>query len=92
MSAKDLDIDPVIGLEKIRREYLDELSKTAFYGSGGRPGFVDLLDVIEISERRRGARLSNLNAVLDARVRQPRRVEHDHRFGDRATDHPPAAA
>jgi hypothetical protein len=62
-------LDPIIGLEKLRRDHLDNLSKTSFYGCNGRPGFVHLLDVIEIGERRRGVRLSNFNAVLAQRTR-----------------------
>ena len=69
-NGNDEAVDPIIGLEKIRRKYLDEMSKTAFYGGGGRPGFVHLLNVVELGPRRRGVRLSNFNAVLDARTRQ----------------------
>jgi hypothetical protein len=57
--------DPVVGLEKIRRDILG-VSKSRFYGPNG---FVNMLDVIELGPHRKGARLSNVNAVLDAQTR-----------------------
>lgn len=59
--------DPVLGLEQIRRDII-RLSKSAFYGP---KGLVHDLPVIELSAKRRGVRLSDLQKVLDNRTRFP---------------------
>ena len=67
----DGDPDPLLGLEHIRQHYFEPpMSKFAFYGGNGSPGFVDLLEVIEVGPRKRCVRRSNLDAVL-ARRRKP---------------------
>ena len=60
-------LDPILGLERIRRSVVF-LSKSAFYGPAG---LVHSLPVIELSVKRRGVRLSDLQRVLDARTRLP---------------------
>ena len=69
-SVSDDGSDPILGLEYIRKtEFEPPMSKTAFYGSGGQPGFVAKLPVIKVSLRKRGVRRSVLRAVLDGSVR-----------------------
>lgn len=69
--ANDDDPDPLLGLEHIRQNYFEPpMSKFAFYGGNGSPGFVGLLDVIDVGPRKRCVRRSNFNAVLESRKRQ----------------------
>lgn len=69
----DDDPDPLLGLEYIRKtKFEPPMSKFAFYGGNGSPGFVGLLEVIDVGPRKRCVRLSNFNAVLDGRKRQNR--------------------
>jgi hypothetical protein len=60
-------IDPIIPLEKLRREEA-RVSKQTFYG---RDGIVHHLPVITLSARRKGVRLSAWNAYLATRTRPP---------------------
>ncbi len=66
-----VDPDPLIPVEKLRRNFFDPpMSKFAFYGGNGNPGFVSKLEVIEIGPRARRVRLSNFKKVLQENVRQ----------------------
>jgi predicted exporter len=60
-------LDPVVGLEKVRRSL--DLSKAAFYGGTDSP--YRQLPIVELSQRRRGVRLSDLERWLAARTRRP---------------------
>ena len=57
-------LDPIIGLEVIRRTL--GLSKATFYGE-----ISSTLPVITLSARRRGVRRSAYEAWLEGRTRQP---------------------
>ena len=65
---KNITFDPILGLEKIRKDLLG-LSKSAFYGP---KGIVHEFPIVEISAKRRGVRYSALQDVLERRTNAPR--------------------
>jgi hypothetical protein len=60
-------LDPIVALEKTRLFY--GLSKSAFYGPGGP---ARRLPVIQLSAKRKGVRLSAIEADLAAQTVHPK--------------------
>ena len=65
-----MDVDPIYGVEEARRKIF-KLSKAAYYGEGS---ILHDLPVIQLSAKRKGIRLSDINRALAARTAPPRNI------------------
>ncbi|MGI9511100.1 MAG: hypothetical protein ACR2QJ_17315 [Geminicoccaceae bacterium] len=67
-SERELEIDPIYGVEEARKKIF-KLSKAAFYSPDS---ILHDLPVIQLSAKRKGIRLSDIQRVLEARTTPPR--------------------
>lgn len=67
-SGQELEIDPIFGVEEARKKIF-KLSKAAFYSEGS---ILYDLPVIQLSAKRKGIKLSDIQRVLEARTTPPR--------------------